>query len=128
VSPDTQNASEEAKLSVSHPTVFNYRSDPGVFVGARQSERFALNLRGYSRYNFYGEAVTAVQKTLAGDWQPYQQHLRDYKGIGRARLVRDFGSAMLSDIVAQNMLPRAMVSPALEGCAAYAACSREGTD
>ncbi len=93
---------EELKQSNDCPIVFfRCRTHIGEFVGEHEGESLLLDLKTYLRHTSFGEALTAVNKKLAGSTPPYVQLLRGYEGIGCARLIRRFGSARLSKAVAR---------------------------
>jgi glycosyltransferase involved in cell wall biosynthesis len=92
----------ELQLSSESPIVFfRCRTQAGDFVGEREGERLKLNLKTYLRYTSFGESLTAINKRLIKSSVPYVQTLRGYEGIGCARLIRDFGPAVLSNVVAR---------------------------
>jgi glycosyltransferase involved in cell wall biosynthesis len=93
---------EELKQSADCPVVF-FRciTNTGEFVGVHKGNGVMLDLRTYLQHTSYGEALTAVNKKLAGFTPPYIQSLRGYEGIGCARLIYKFGSARLSKAVAR---------------------------
>lgn len=93
---------EELKQCNDCPVVFfRCRTHTGEFVGVHEGESLLLDLKTYLRHTSFGEALTAVNKKLAGSTPPYVQLLRGYEGIGCARLIRRFGSARLSKVVAR---------------------------
>lgn len=92
----------ELQLSKDSPIVFfRCRNDKGDFVGQKEGQRFSIDLRSYLRNTSFGEALTAINKNLTKSTLPFIQPLRGYEGIGCARLIRDFGPAILSDVVAR---------------------------
>jgi glycosyltransferase involved in cell wall biosynthesis len=94
----------EAQLSSASrsPIVFFRCHDPsGHFVGEHESETIELNLTTYLQHTSFGEALTAVNKHMVGDTLPYPTELRGYEGLGCCRLIKKFGPALLSKVVAR---------------------------
>lgn len=92
----------ELKNSAQAPIVFfRCKTQSGQFVGEHEGQRLVLELKDYIKYTSFGEALTAINKTLVKQSLPYVQSLRGYEGIGCARFIRDFGPAVLSDVVAR---------------------------
>ena len=73
----------------------------GRFVGHRFDETQALSLARYGRDTSYGEALVAVNKALVRT-PPFDADLRGYEGLGCARLIKRFGPALLSPVVARR--------------------------
>lgn len=94
--------SAEMDRSAQIPLIF-FRciDESGEFVGDLQNVRRSLDLETYVRHTSFGEALTAVNKALVGAEAPYTTELRGYEGLGCARLIRDHGTALLSDVVAR---------------------------
>lgn len=80
---------------------FRCEDQAGRFIGRRRGESIELDLRTYLKFVSFGEALTAINKRVAGDSAPYIAELRGYEGIGCCRLIHDFGSALLSQYVAR---------------------------
>lgn len=93
---------EEIKQSANIPLIFfRCRTHTGEFVGGQKDKRILIDLKTYLKHTSYGEALTAVNKSMVGLKPPYIQALRGYEGIGCARLIEKFGPARLSSIVAR---------------------------
>ena len=90
----------EMVASAQSPIVF-FRciDESGRFVGDLQNVRRLIDLPTYLSHTSFGEALTAVNKSLCGKVLPYVAELRGYEGLGCARLIRQHGAALLSDIV-----------------------------
>lgn len=83
-----------------HPLIFfRCRTHTGDFVGKHEGKDLLLDLPTYLSHCSFGEALTAVNKSLVGETPPYIQQLRGYEGIGCARLIHKFGPARLSSSV-----------------------------
>lgn len=80
---------------------FRCQDQNGKLVGANQGLRLSLDLRSYIKCGSFGEALTAVNKRLHGEVPPYPQELRGYEGLGCCRIIRKFGPAILSPVVAR---------------------------
>jgi glycosyltransferase involved in cell wall biosynthesis len=90
----------------------NYRCLPVVFfrcadsdgnlVGTRLQYPRYLGLSEYLIAGSYGEALTAVNKVILADSFSYPQELRGYEGLGCLAVIRDFGPALLSTVVARR--------------------------
>jgi glycosyltransferase involved in cell wall biosynthesis len=86
-----------------YPVVFfRCRDQRGRFVGEREGEEIVLDLKTYLAKTSYGEALTAVNKTLVGAFSPYPAELRGYEGLGCARMIRRFGPGLLSAVTART--------------------------
>lgn len=59
-----------------------------------------LSLARYGRHTSYGEALVAVNKKRV-KFPPFDADLRGYEGLGCARLIKQFGPALLSPVVAR---------------------------
>jgi len=70
----------------------------GQFVGTKFDDERKLDLGEYIAHTSYGEALTAMNKSLFSGL-PYDQDLRGYEGIGCMRLIKKFGPALLSNII-----------------------------
>jgi glycosyltransferase involved in cell wall biosynthesis len=81
---------------------FRCKTVDGCLIGDSQGIRLSLDLKGYLKHSSHGEALTAINKKLVGSREPYVNELRGYEGIGCARLIRDFGHAVLSNLVARQ--------------------------
>lgn len=93
---------EEIYRSTDCPIVFfRCRTHAGEFVGKHEGKSLLLDLDAYLRHTSFGEALTAINKTLTGGSPPYVQSLRGYEGIGCARRICEFGPARLSSAVAR---------------------------
>ncbi|WP_334118228.1 glycosyltransferase family 2 protein [Limnobacter sp.] len=94
-----QLISDELRNSSNYPIVFlRCRNHLGSFVGTRKGERLLLDLKTYLKFTSFGEALTAINKTIVKSKIPYIQQLRGYEGLGCARLIRDHGPAILSPV------------------------------
>jgi len=80
---------------------FRCRDGVGRLVGERHGENIALDLSTYLTFTSFGEALTAVNRRLTGALPPYISSLRGYEGLGCCRLIRDFGPARLTSVVAR---------------------------
>lgn len=88
--------------SASHPIIFfRCRTEAGSFVGLHKNRSLAIDLRTYLKFGSYGEALTAFNKRVVGVLPPYIQELRGYEGIGCARQIKNFGSAIISSVIAR---------------------------
>lgn len=99
------DAAEPVKRSLDeakdNPIVFfRCRDQDGRFVGQAFEETQTLSLQRYGRYTSYGEVLIAINKALVEN-PPFDADLRGYEGLGCARLIRRFGPALLSPIVAR---------------------------
>lgn len=81
---------------------FRCRDQDGRFVGQREGETLLLDLKTYLDKMSFGEALTAFNKRIAGLPAPYPSELRGYEALGCLRLIRRFGPALLSSIVART--------------------------
>ncbi len=72
----------------------------GDIVGRKFDDIQALSLKRYGRFTSYGEALVAVNKALVRS-APFDEDLRGYEGLGCARMIKEFGPALLSPIVAR---------------------------
>lgn len=90
-------------LSASRKPIVFFRchDQSGHFVGEHEGEEVELNLTTYLQHTSFGEALTAVNKCLVGEMLPYSTELRGYEGFGCCRLIKDFGPALLSKVVAR---------------------------
>ena len=80
---------------------FRCRTHTGEFVGEQRGKSLLIDLKTYLHHTSFGEALTAVNKALVGYQPPYIQSLRGYEGLGCARLIKKFGPARLSSVVAR---------------------------
>ena len=71
----------------------------GQHVGANHHKSQLLDLRTYLRCGSQGEALTAINKKLILGSLPYQGDLRGYEGLGCCRIIKQYGSALLSSLV-----------------------------
>ena len=91
-------AYEILNREIERPIVFFRCIDQrGEFVGFNRGQQINLNLKCYLANGSYGEALTAINKKLPIE-QPYDERLRGYEGIGCARLIQEYGPALLSAI------------------------------
>lgn len=72
----------------------------GHFVGTPFKSDIYLDLDAYLKHTSYGEALTAINKGMA-DSVPYIADLRGYEGLGCCRLIKKYGPALLSTLVAR---------------------------
>ncbi len=72
----------------------------GDFVGLPFDDVQELSLRRYGQFSSYGEALVAMNKTLVQS-APFDDDLLGYEGLGCARMIKKFGPALLSPIVAR---------------------------
>ena len=92
---------KELASCLSCPVIFfRCQYSDGSFVGAKQGVRQEITLEDYINHTSYGEALTAVNKKL-GIKNPYPSFLRGYEGLGCARLIANYGNALLSDVTAR---------------------------
>ncbi|MCF6764274.1 glycosyltransferase family 2 protein [Thiotrichales bacterium 19S3-7] len=81
-----------------HPLIFFRCIDQnGEFVGQHFEDDKILDIYEYVKYTSYGEAIAAINKSMVKR-SPYISSLRGYEGLGCCRIIRDFGSAILSDL------------------------------
>ena len=80
---------------------FRCRTHTGEFVGKEQGKSLLIDLKTYLQHTSFGEALTAVNKSLIGSQAPYIKSLRGYEGLGCARIIKESGPARLSNIVAR---------------------------
>jgi glycosyltransferase involved in cell wall biosynthesis len=73
----------------------------GSFVGHRFDVPQRLSLRRYTTHTSYGEALVAINKAVAPE-PPFDADLHGYEGIGCARLIKQFGPALLATVVARR--------------------------
>ena len=93
---NARRAFEILNKEIKRPIVFFRCIDQhGEFVGFNRGQQINLDLKCYLANGSYGEALTAINKTLP-IIQPYDERLRGYEGIGCARLIQEFGPALLS--------------------------------
>lgn len=95
----TAMGAEMAASNRSPLIFFRCIDETGRFVGDLQNVRRVIDLHTYLRYTSFGEALTAVNKSLCGASPPYVAELRGYEGLGCARLIEKHGAALLSDVV-----------------------------
>lgn len=74
----------------------------GNFVGTRFENDVTLDLKTYLEHTSFGEALTAVNKRIVQQEEPYLEFLRGYEGIGCCRIIANHGSAVLSELVARH--------------------------
>ena len=93
---ESRHVFELLSKEIKRPIVFFRCIDQsGEFVGLNRGQQINLNLKCYLANGSYGEALTAINKSLPIE-QPYDERLRGYEGIGCARLIQGFGPALLS--------------------------------
>lgn len=80
---------------------FRCRDQVGKFVGEREGEEIDLDLTTYLHNTSFGEALTAVNKRMVSFMLPYPSELRGYEGLGCCRMIKKFGPAILSKVVAR---------------------------
>ena len=80
---------------------FRVQDQDGKIVGQYFQNEQALNLKRYLEHTSYGEALVAIKRSLITH-RPYDADLRGYEGIGCMRIIRDYGNAILSPIVARR--------------------------
>lgn len=84
-----------------YPIVFFRCNDQeGRFVGKRFETELLLNLETYIEHTSYGEALTAINKSMIHS-APYITVLRGYEGLGCCRIIDKYGPAILSTVVAR---------------------------
>lgn len=93
--------SELSKFEKSPIVFFRCVDQEGRFVGRQFSESIYLDLKTYIRSTSFGEAIGAFNKSLEPDQVPYIEKLRGYEGLGCARRIQKFGSAVLSHVIAR---------------------------
>lgn len=101
---DSRELIEAQLLSEYHrPLVFfRCRNQAASFIGDHESEERELDLKSYLRHTSYGEALTAINKSIVGEMLPYPSELRGYEGLGCCRLIKKYGPALLSKIIART--------------------------
>lgn len=93
----------ELRGSTQFPVVFfRCKNQYGQFVGTKPGESLTLDLQTYLKYGSYGEALTAVNKSLHGEEPPYPEELRGYEGLGCCRMIRKYGPGSLSSLTARE--------------------------
>jgi glycosyltransferase involved in cell wall biosynthesis len=80
---------------------FRCVDENGVLVGRAFAEPQRLSLQRYTIHTSYGEALVAINKAVAPA-PPFDAELRGYEGIGCARLIEQFGPALLSPVIARR--------------------------
>ncbi len=80
---------------------FRCKDQYGNFVGVTKNNNVLLDLQTYVEFGSFGEALTALNKRLLRQCAPYPAELLGYEGLGCCRIIRDFGPAILSSIVAR---------------------------
>jgi glycosyltransferase involved in cell wall biosynthesis len=100
-----ESASAVADVLANHrnePLVF-FRcvDEDGALVGRGFAEPQRLSLQRYTIHTSYGEALVAINKAVASAL-PFDAELRGYEGIGCARLIEQFGPALLSTVRARR--------------------------
>lgn len=73
----------------------------GALVGRRFAEPQRLSLQRYTVHTSYGEALVAINKAVS-PLPPFDEDLRGYEGLGCARLIEQFGPALLSTTIARR--------------------------
>lgn len=82
---------------------FRCVDEAGVFVGRRFDAPQALPLDRYLRHVSYGEALVVINKRVVDETDaPFDADLRGYEGLGCARIIKRYGAAVLSDVVARR--------------------------
>lgn len=95
---EAYRAFEILNKEMERPIVFFRCIDEfGEFVGLNRGQQIDLDLECYLTRGSYGEVLTAINKNMPIK-QPYVKKLRGYEGLGCARLIKEFGPAMLSAI------------------------------
>ena len=101
----SESAPEVARILVEHKNTalvfFRCVDETGAAVGRQFKEAQQLTLRRYLSNTSYGEALTAINKTISPSL-PYDSDLRGYEGLGCARLIERFGPALLSTVVVRR--------------------------
>lgn len=93
---------EELESSAHFPIVFFRCIDQhGEFVGKKFLKPRFLNISEYLKNTSYGEALTVVNKNKVGQVLVYEDALRGYEGLGCMKLIKKFGPAYLSTVVAR---------------------------
>ena len=100
---DTAEAMQKVLSEQSKSPIVFFRcvDHNGNFVGQPFDNIQELSLERYGQFSSYGEALVAVNKTLVHS-APFDEDLRGYEGLGCARLIKQFGPAILSPIVARR--------------------------
>jgi len=80
---------------------FRCVDETDAFVGRRFDTAQRLDLRRYSADTSYGEALVAINKAVNPE-PPFDADLYGYEGIGCARLIKRFGPALLSPVIARR--------------------------
>lgn len=80
---------------------FRVVDQQGNFVGQHFDEAQILDLKRYLKHTSYGEAQAAIQRKIV-QHEPFDADLRGCEGLGCMRIIRDYGSAILSTIVARE--------------------------
>lgn len=100
---DTANAMQKILSEQTKSPIVFFRcvDHNGNFVGRQFDGIQELTLERYGQFSSYGEALVAVNKTLVHS-APFDADLRGYEGLGCARMIKQFGPAILSPIVARR--------------------------
>lgn len=71
------------------------------FIGRRFPVEQSMTPVRFTAHTSYGEALVAINKRLAAQ-PPFDADLRGYEGLGCMRLIRQFGPAILSTVIARR--------------------------
>ena len=77
---------------------FRCSNNAGNIVGRSFSNEKWLSIAEYVEHTSYGEVLTAINRKMIVT-EPYIGELRGYEGLGCARIIRDYGDVLLSNLV-----------------------------
>jgi glycosyltransferase involved in cell wall biosynthesis len=93
---------DDLESSAEQPIIFfRCRTQAGTFIGTKKHSILEIELRTYLKDGSYGEALTAFNKGMIGVLPPYISELRGYEGIGCAQIIKKYGPARLSKVIAR---------------------------
>ena len=106
---DSDDTLVSENSSIAFETLNNFRDVPiiffrckntsGTLVGVPFKKNLKIGISDYLEHTSYGEALTAVNKSLVLCQTPYLESLRGYEGLGCSRIIRDHGAALLSKTI-----------------------------
>ncbi len=80
---------------------FRCMNEANAFVGRAFDEPQSIDLQRYIAHTSYGEALVAINKRIDAN-APFDADLRGYEGLGCVKLIKKYGPALLSTIVARR--------------------------
>lgn len=101
--PDSAAEVARALASCSEDALMFFRciDQDGTLLGPPFQAPQRLTLSRYLVHTSYGEALVAINKAVTQN-PPFDADLRGYEGMGCARLIRQFGPALLMPIIARR--------------------------